>query len=389
MATRSGGDGSPRLEVRVLGELDLRFAERRLPPLESARAQSLLAYLLVHRDAPQPRERIAFVLWPDSTEPQARTNLRHVLHTLRRALPDADRFLEVTQRTLQWRVDAPASLDVAAFEEAIARSRWEDVGALREAVDAYGGDLLAGSYDEWLIEERERLRELHAHALEGLAELLAQGGEHADAVRYGERLLRLDPLREESCRLVMRLHDARGDRARALRAYHACASALARDLGTAPSAATRAAYDALLPAVETSPVEEARARGHALIGRDAERARLTTLWRACERGRALLVVVSGEAGIGKTRLLSELRRDCARAGAATAHARSYPAEGALAYAPIVAWLRSDSRAGCSTTTKPTACSPRPRATRCSSSKRFAPAGRATPRGARSPRRSRR
>ena len=80
----------------MLGELDLRFGERRLPPLESARAQSLLAYLLVHRDAPQPRERIAFVLWPDSTEPQARTNLRKVLHNLRRALPDADRVCATT-----------------------------------------------------------------------------------------------------------------------------------------------------------------------------------------------------------------------------------------------------------------------------------------------------
>jgi DNA-binding SARP family transcriptional activator len=341
MATRTGGDGSPRLDIRVLGALDLRLGERRLPPLESARAESLLTYLLVHRDAPQPRERIAFVLWPDSTEPQARTNLRKVLHTLRHALPDADRFLEVTQRTLQWRPDAPCSLDLAIFEDAIARSRWEDLNALREAVEAYGGDLLASSYDEWLIDERERLRELYAHALERLAEALAQRGDHADAVRYGERLLRLDPLREESCRLVMRLHDSRGDRARALRTYHACASALARELAAEPSAATRAAYDALVPALQTAPVEDAQAPPEALIGRDAERARLTALWRAGERGRALLVLVSGEAGIGKSRLVAELRRDCARAGAATAHARCYPAEGALAYGPIASWLRSD------------------------------------------------
>jgi DNA-binding SARP family transcriptional activator len=98
MAPRTGGDRPPRLEIRVLGELDLRLGQRRLPPLASSRATTLLAYLLVHRDAPQPRERIAFVLWPDSTEPQARTNLRDVLDTLRRALPDADRHVDVTQR---------------------------------------------------------------------------------------------------------------------------------------------------------------------------------------------------------------------------------------------------------------------------------------------------
>ena len=84
------------------------------------------------------------------------------------------------------------------------RSRWEDPAALREAVGAYSGDLLAGSYDEWLVDERERLRELHAHALERLALTLAGRGEYADAVRFGEQLLRLDPLREESCRLVTR-----------------------------------------------------------------------------------------------------------------------------------------------------------------------------------------
>ena len=328
----------------MLGELYLRLGDRRLPPLESARAESLLAYLLVHRDAPQPRERIAFVLWPDSSEPQARTNLRKVLHTLRRALPDADRFLEVTQRTLQWRSDAPASLDLDTFERAIARSRWEDVTALREAVDAYGGDLLASSYDEWLVEERERLRDLYAHALQRLAEALADGGEHADAVRHGERLLRLDPLREESCRLVMRLHDGRGDRARALRAYHACASALARELGVEPSAATRAGYEALVPAVEAQPPASAQSPTHALIGRDVEHARLAALWRACEGGRALMALIGGEAGIGKTRLVAELRSECERSGAATAYARCYRAEGALAYGPVVAWLRSDALA---------------------------------------------
>src|SRR4051812_32662449 len=107
---------SPTLQIRLLGQLDLRYGEHSLPALDSARAESLLTYLLLHREAPQPRQHLAFLLWPDSTEQQARTNLRHVLHTLRRALPDCDRFLDVQSRTLQWRIDAPFWLDVAAFE---------------------------------------------------------------------------------------------------------------------------------------------------------------------------------------------------------------------------------------------------------------------------------
>ena len=98
---------TPTLRIRLLGGLDLRYDGVSLPPLESARAASLLAYLLLHREAPQLRQNLAFLLWPDSTEPQARTNLRHVLHRLRHTLPDADRYLEITQRSLRWRPEAP------------------------------------------------------------------------------------------------------------------------------------------------------------------------------------------------------------------------------------------------------------------------------------------
>jgi len=139
----------------------------------------------------------------------------------------------------------------------------------------------------------------------------------------------------------MDLHDARGDRARALRTYHACASALVRDLGAEPSAATRAAYEALLPSAGATALDQASAPSRPLVGRRREHAELTALWQTCRRGRAELLLVSGEAGIGKTRLVGELRRECAQAGAATAYARSYAAEGALAYGPVVGWLRSD------------------------------------------------
>jgi predicted ATPase/DNA-binding SARP family transcriptional activator len=341
--------GVPTLRIRLFGELDLRHGEEALPPLESARAESLLTYLLLHREAPQPRQRLAFLLWPDSTEPQARTNLRHVLHNLRRALPDPDRFLEATPRTLRWRADAPYWLDVAAFEAAVARAETAadaTLPALREAVELYGGDVLEGCYDEWLLGERERLRQRYLDALERLTSLLEARGQHAEAIRYAERLLRHDPLHEETYRLLMRLHDARGDRARALRVYHLCAATLERELGVEPAAPTREAYEALLPpAPSIVPGQAGGLSGHALVGRLPERRRLMALWRAAEAGSAQLVLVSGEPGIGKTRLIEEFRAWCAQRGAVTAVARAYPAEGALAYGPVVAWLRADALAG--------------------------------------------
>jgi predicted ATPase len=148
----------------------------------------------------------------------------------------------------------------------------------------------------------------------------------------------------------MRLHDARGDRAGALRVYHACAATLERELRVEPSAATRRAYEALLPSQDEPAVGGQPGRAGPLgrpplVGRAPQRARLTDLWRAAAGGDARLVLVTGEPGAGKTRLVEELRSWCAQRGAATAEARSYPAEGALAYGPVVSWLRSDALAG--------------------------------------------
>ena len=138
------------LRVRLLGPVDLQLDNQPLPPLDLDRAESLLAYLLLHRDAPQRAAPGVPALARVEGE-QAQTKLRKVLHTLRRALPDADRLIEIGPRTLRWRPDAPLWLDVERFERAVADGRWA------EAVGLYAGDLLEGRYDDWLAAERERL----------------------------------------------------------------------------------------------------------------------------------------------------------------------------------------------------------------------------------------
>lgn len=204
------------LSIRLLGEFELR-REGALVPLVSARAQSLLAYLLLHRTSPQPREQLAFLLWPDLAESQARTNLRHLLHQLKCALPDVGTFLEVTPQALRWRSEAPFWCDVAAFEAALARAELDtnDLEALEEAARVYAGDLLEGCYDEWLMGARERLKACYLGVLERLAFRLEADGEQARAIPYAERLLRYNPLHEETYRCLMRLYAARGNRARA------------------------------------------------------------------------------------------------------------------------------------------------------------------------------
>jgi hypothetical protein len=130
-------------------------------------------------------------------------------------------------------------------------------------------------------------------ALRELAELCAERGDPAEALRHAERLVRADPLRESAHRLLMRCHDARGDRGRALRAYHECAAVLERELGVEVSAETGR------PTGRCCPCRPARAGppGRApLVGRVPERTRLVAAWQAAEAGRAQLVVVGASRG---------------------------------------------------------------------------------------------
>ncbi len=335
------------LRLRLLGDVAVQRDDGPPEGFGSPRLQSLVALLVLHRGAPQPRERLAYLLWPDSTDTQARSNLRKLLHTVRRTLPEADTCIEVTHTTLRWRPDAPAEVDVVTVEDALAvAARAADAGEARRELDravaAYGGPLLPGSYEDWVLAERERL---HAGAVDGLERLLTLAGPDADdaALRYGEELLRLEPLRESTYRQLMRLRARRGERAEALRLYRSCEAVLARELGVAPSEQTRALYDELVrtgrPATVDEPVPIVGTAP--LVGRDAAWKQLSEVWQAAVAGRPQAVVVTGEAGVGKSRLLEELGRTVAAEGGAVARARAYEAEGRLAWAPVVDWLRSE------------------------------------------------
>ena len=104
------------LGVRLFGELTFVLPAGEIITVDPPHARSLLAYLILHQDAPQSRQRLAFLLWPDSTESQARTNLRHLLHTLRQAAPALFPHLEVNPGTVGWRPQIPCRIDVVAFE---------------------------------------------------------------------------------------------------------------------------------------------------------------------------------------------------------------------------------------------------------------------------------
>src|SRR5262249_44120388 len=110
------------LSIRLFGQLRLTLDGRPVDGPTTARLQSLFAYLLLHAEAPQSRAHLAFTFWPDASEPNARNNLRQLLHQLRQSLPDPDLHLRSDASTVQWTKDAAFSLDVALFEAALAEA---------------------------------------------------------------------------------------------------------------------------------------------------------------------------------------------------------------------------------------------------------------------------
>ena len=148
-----------RVHVRLLGDFALQVDGEDRGAVLPTRVRHLLAYLALHPDTAHSRQRVAFRLWPDTTEAQARTNLRNVLHHLRRAGPAIESLVDVAPSTLRWAAGDSCTVDVIDFVRAVAD------GDLRTALALYRGDLLRDCYEEWLEDDRARLRTLHENAV--------------------------------------------------------------------------------------------------------------------------------------------------------------------------------------------------------------------------------
>ncbi len=331
-----GGDRPARLEVRLLGVVEVILDGRRLRAFNSLRLQRFLALIALRR-GPQQRSRLAFELWPDSDEHQARTNLRKLLHDFRHSFPDIDEFVEIDNETVRWIPTGPSEVDVLRFHDAMV------AGDLELAARLYSGDLLPACYDDWVLDERAKLRAEAYGALVRLTEEAAARDDHKATIRHAQRLIDLEPTDEATVRFQMEAHLALGDRTAALRCYHRYAQVLERDLAVTPGEAIRAMYQQLrapnrdeVQRKDLAPLAESP-----FVGRELEWNQLNEAWNTAREGKARLVLVTGEPGIGKSRLALEFGRRVRAEGHVVASARAYEAAGRPPWGPVVDLLRSD------------------------------------------------
>ncbi len=352
--------GKPRLDIRLLGPPEVLVDGQPLR-VDTRKAIAILALLGAEGRA-FARDELAALLWPESDDMAARGALRRTLSTMRTAIGEGPLVIDRSRVDLDRRM---VRVDLDIVDTA---TRSDDRPTLAAAAALAHGAFLAGfnlrdspEFDDWRAARAVAAERAVLTVLDRLAIVAEADGDLPAAIEAASRRLDLDPLDEGGHVRLMDLLVATGDRSAALRQYRVCVATLERELGVEPLASTTARYEAIRdqdPGVAARPVEAAKAASAAidgdgaqasdhdlptafpLVGRADSLGAVLAARAAAAGGTGRVVAVLGEAGIGKTRLGDEIAaRVRADAGVVLA-ATAYPAERAIAYGPIVDWLRA-------------------------------------------------
>lgn len=358
--------GAPRIE-----------SHHQTVAIDTRKALALLAYLIISGE-PQSRDTAAALLWPESDQTSARAALRRTLSTLRRVL--SEDVVDFGREVLTLKPSGDFWCDVTAFRSFLleCRSHGHPDGQvctrcqapLVEAAEIYRGDFLEGfslrdsvGFDDWQFLQADQLRRELAGVLERLVVIYSNGEEFSTALEYARRWLSLDPLNEIAHRFLIALYALNGQRSAALRQYRDCVRILDQELGVPPLDETTQLYEdvktnrfeqlssfgLLTELNQQYPVEtNIRSQTSApqslvidrtpIIGRIPEKKQLTQSYEGIQQN-GILAALTGEAGIGKTRLAHEFIANLQTHGTKILSARCYAGERNLTYNPIIELLR--------------------------------------------------
>lgn len=326
---------APRIgyQAVLLGAFALFVNGRPLKTVTAPKLQSLLAYLFLHANRQLDRSFLASIFWPELSEEVARGHLRKTLFKLKECLPTGETPLELSKTCIQWL--GTTQTDVQEIEALLQTPlTLESVLRIQER---YTGDLLPECPDAWCSQMRQSLRDRVLSAFDSLAATLEARGQYGDGLGIVQKRLRVDPTHEESWYRLFRLNRAVGDRASALQAWKDWD---AQGLRT-PSGAQSEAFRRAAAQLANEPTRLGVETPHLpLIGRVAELTTLQTAWHQVMQGNAMLGILSGVAGIGKSRLAEALETSLTSQGHRVVGTSCTQSEKHSAYAVLAMLLRS-------------------------------------------------
>ncbi|MBI3163854.1 MAG: tetratricopeptide repeat protein [Chloroflexi bacterium] len=298
--------------MSYLGTLQITRANEPITNFISNKVPALLAYLAVTRRA-HSRDKLAALLWSEMSDADAKNNLRQALTNLRKFFEDE---LTITRDTIEFTGDG--FIDSTQFEANVkSASTFDPEPAsviLTDSLRLYRGDFLEGfhvrdapGFEDWMLTERARLRELALGALHTLTQFHTTRGHFSEAIAFASRMLTFDPWREEAHRQLMLLQARTGQISAALSQYETCKKILEKELGVEPSLETTVLYERIRSARQAAR-HNIPASSTEFIGRERE---LENLRVRLADSACRLITLAGLGGAGKTRLAQETARSCA------------------------------------------------------------------------------
>ncbi len=344
--THQTPSSSLALEIFLFGTPKLKNNGGTLKLPTSTDAQHLLIYLLLNRKKSHSRTLLLGIFWPESSETRARKALSQAIWYIRRDFPE---LLETNHKSISVSSSLPIWVDIEEFKSLITDKNKISQN-LEKAIQLYRGNLLEGLYEEWLLLEREHLRELYLQTLEQVIQKKKSEAKYQEALDLSLKLAESDSLRENAHREIMRLYFLLERPKAALKQYKVCEKILKEELGLEPEIETTALAEEIarknnqqlaphLPKSAPKPKTISPDREYpislALIGREDDRATLLGHVDNLFKGYGGMILLEGSAGIGKTRLLQEIARDAEWRGAQVLWGQTQDTETSSAHALLL------------------------------------------------------
>jgi DNA-binding SARP family transcriptional activator len=293
-------------DLTTLGAFSFKVDGIAMPGPATRKARALMTFLVMNRNVESARERLLDMFWPDAEPDRARDSLKTALWSIRRCLRtggvDDDQFMKATKSTVCWTADT--SVDAVEFAELSRRPE-----TAQRAVEIFRGDFLEGDYDNWTVAERERLASMYES-------LLATAVKTSKNVEAAKSFIERNPYSEDAYVALIEAEVTAGRRASAASWVERCRNALA-EVGEAPSDAFHSRFGGLtqlepiVPDALTLP----------FAGRANELGSLIAKITGAASGRGSVMLLHGEAGVGKSTLLDRVADSASRVGLRVLHIR--------------------------------------------------------------------